>query len=182
QMSGEYEIVDGALKVGPMAMTEMACEEPLMAQDQWLAAFLPGAAATLDGDTLTLAKGGVTLELLDEQVAVPDQALEGTEWTVTGVRTADAMTSYGATASLRFADGTVTVNAGCNSGQGSYELGEGTITFGPVATTKKACEEPAMQLEAAVLAVLSGEATYAIDGNELTLDNGGTGLALTAGS
>ena len=47
QMSGEYEIVDGVLKVGPMAMTEMACEEPLMAQDQWLSAFLPGAAPTL---------------------------------------------------------------------------------------------------------------------------------------
>src|SRR5687768_9973691 len=32
QMSGEYEVADGALKVGMLAMTEMACEEPLMAQ------------------------------------------------------------------------------------------------------------------------------------------------------
>src|SRR4051812_2326804 len=47
QMSGEYEVVDGALKVGMLAMTEMACEEPLMSQDAWLSTFLDGATASV---------------------------------------------------------------------------------------------------------------------------------------
>jgi heat shock protein HslJ len=181
QMSGEYEIVDGLIKVGPMITTEMACDEPLMAQDQWLAGFLDGAAADLDGDTLLLANGDATLTLLDEQVAVPDQSLEGPTWTVTSVTTGGGVSSYAATATLVFADGTVEVNAGCNTGSGSYELGEGTVTFGPVATTKKLCDDAANQLEQGVLAVLDGEATYAIDGDTLTLSNGGTSLTLTAG-
>ncbi|MCJ7710858.1 MAG: META domain-containing protein, partial [Chloroflexi bacterium] len=30
-MSGGYEVVDGRLRTGPMATTEIGCEEPLMA-------------------------------------------------------------------------------------------------------------------------------------------------------
>ena len=36
--------------------------------------------------------------------------------------------------SLVLEDGTVTVDTGCNRGTGSYELGDGEITFGPLAT------------------------------------------------
>ena len=40
-----------------MGSTEMACEPPLMAQDQWLSNFLTsGPTYTLDGDTLTLTQ------------------------------------------------------------------------------------------------------------------------------
>ncbi|HKF85905.1 MAG TPA: META domain-containing protein [Candidatus Limnocylindrales bacterium] len=80
QMSGEYEVVEGILNVGPMAMTEMACEEPLMAQDTWLAAFLPGATAVLDDTTLTLTKDGTTMTLQDEENANRDRPLQGTRW------------------------------------------------------------------------------------------------------
>ena len=181
-MGGEYSITDGVLEIGPMMSTEMACEEPLMSQDAWISAFLPGATATLADDTLTLAKDGVTLTLLDEEVANPDQPLEGTRWVVDGIISADAVSSVpvGATAALTFADGTVNVEAGCNTGSGSYTLGEGTIAFGPIATTKMACAEDAMALEAAVLQVLTGEATYTIDADTLTLQNGANGLMLKA--
>ena len=40
-----------------------------------------------------------------------------------------------------FEGGKVNVNAGCNTGSGAAELGEGTITFGPIATTRMACDE-----------------------------------------
>jgi heat shock protein HslJ len=184
QMGGEYSLTDGVLAVGPMMMTEMACDEPLMAQDQWLSGFLPGAAATLDGDTLTLARDGVTLTLLDEEVADPDRSLEGTRWVVDGIVTGDAVSSTpaGAVASLAFDAGTVTVETGCNGGSGSYTLGEGTVSFGAIGVTERACAEDVMALEAAVLQVLSGEATYAIDGGALTLMNGANGLLLRADS
>jgi heat shock protein HslJ len=78
-MSGGYAIDGGVLEVGMMAMTEMACQEPLMAQDTWLAAFLDGATAGLAGDTLTLAKGGVTLTLLDRRSPIRTAA-DRTRW------------------------------------------------------------------------------------------------------
>ena len=39
-MGGAYTIDGDQLTTSQMFMTEMACDEPRMAQDQWLAAFL----------------------------------------------------------------------------------------------------------------------------------------------
>ena len=51
------------------------------------------------------------------------------------------------------------------------------VTFGPIATTRMACGDPAgAATEQHVLAVLTGTATAAIDGDALTLTNGTTGL------
>jgi heat shock protein HslJ len=183
QMNGGYEIVDGALKVGPMAMTEMACEQPLMDQDAWLGAFLDGATVTLDGDTLTLAKEGTTVTLSDKEVADPDRPLVGTSWVVTGVVSGDAVSSVPETAQAGLVfDGTsVAVRTGCNSGSGSYEATDSTIAFGPIAMTLKLCTEDGIaQLEQAVTTVLQGETTYTIDAGTLTITNGSTGLMLTA--
>ena len=182
QMSGEYEVVDGVLNVGAMAMTEMACDEPLMAQDTWLAEFLSGASASLQDTTLTLSKEGTTVTLEDETVANPDRPLEGTRWVVTGVIAGDAVSSVPAepTASLQFDAGSVAVETGCNAGSGGYERGDGVLTFGPIATTLKMCEEDVAALEQAVTTVLQGEATYDIQADTLTLQNGVNGLVLTA--
>jgi heat shock protein HslJ len=58
-MNGGYSITDGALEVGAMASTMMACSDDLMAQDTWLSEFLSSAPAiALDGDTLTLTGDG----------------------------------------------------------------------------------------------------------------------------
>jgi len=182
-MSGEYEVADGVLKVGMLAMTEMACEEPLMAQDTWLAGFLDGATATLDDTTLTLAKDGTTLTLQDESILNPDQPLVGTRWVVTSTVANQGVSSVpeSAQASLVFDATSVAVETGCNSGSGGYEATDDVITFGPIATTMKMCvDEGIAALEQSVLAVLQGEVEYEIDGNTLTLDKDGTGLVLTA--
>lgn len=178
QMGGAYEVQDGALVVGPMMSTEMACDEPLMAQDQWISAFVSGAAVTLDGDTLTLAKDGVTLTATDKEVAQPDLPLEGTHWAVDGLISNQAVSSMpaGVEAWLEFADGQVSLKTGCNSGSGSATVGEGTISFGPIGTTKMACKDDAMQVEAHVLNVLQGEVAYTIDSDSLTIAGAGGGL------
>lgn len=164
-----------------MATTEMGCEEPLMAQDQWLAAFLPGAQLRLDGDTLTLAKDGVTLTLTDRAVAEPDRPLLGTRWVVESLVSGGAVSSVpaGVTASLTFSDGGVDVEAGCNRGGGSTQVSDTTITFGPIRITRMACPEPAMSVENAVLAALSGEVVYGIEADTLLLEGNG-GLVLRA--
>jgi heat shock protein HslJ len=181
-IGGSYAIKDGKLAVGAMMTTEMACQEPLMAQDQWISAFVNGAAFTLEGDTLTLAKDGVTVTATDKKVAKPDLPVEGTVWTVESLVSNQAVSSMpaGVEASLVFADGKVAVDAGCNKGNGAAGIGDTTITFGPIATTKMFCEGAAGEVEQQVLGVLTGEVTYTVDSDALQLRGAGGGLDLRA--
>lgn len=181
-MSGRYELDGGRLVVRGLATTEMACDPPLMAQDTWLADLLDGATVALDGNTLTLAKGGVVLTLEDREVADPDRPLIGTRWVLDGLVSGDAVSSIpaGVTAALTFSDGRVDVEAGCNQGGGPVEITDTSLAIGPIALTKMACDGPAMAVEAAVGAVLSGTVTYTIEAGILTLDAGGDGLILRA--
>lgn len=66
--NGGVEVVDGQLRLtSQLASTMMGCEEPLMAQDQWVASFLEADPdITLDGDALTLSVGDEVLELSAE--------------------------------------------------------------------------------------------------------------------
>jgi heat shock protein HslJ len=181
-IGGAYDIKDGVLATGAMMMTEMACEEPLMAQDTFISAFVNGARLTLDGATLTLAKDGVTLTATDETVARPDLPIEGTTWVVDGLIVNQAVSSMpvGVTAKVRFAAGRVEVDAGCNKGKGKAEIGDTAITFGTIGITKMACKDSAMAVEAHVLRVLRGDVAYTIDGDSLTLLGVGGGLMLKA--
>ncbi len=182
-MSGGYTLEGDVLRIGAMASTQMACDDPLMDQDARLSELLSsGPSVSVEGDELVLTSGDTSITFLDREIADPDRPLEGTEWTVTGVIANEAVSSgWGeAVATLTIADGTVSVATGCNTGSGSATVGEGTITFGPIATTKMMCDDDAMQLEAAVLAALSGEATYEIEAGMMTLMSGSQGLQLTA--
>jgi len=50
----------------PLGMTMMACEQPLMDQDQWLSRFLSsGPSWALEGTTLTLSSGSDAIVLED---------------------------------------------------------------------------------------------------------------------
>lgn len=64
-MSGTYEI-DGETLVVPdqLAQTMMACDQPLMDQDTWVAEFVTGGPTiALDGDELTLSGDDITVQL-----------------------------------------------------------------------------------------------------------------------
>lgn len=182
---GGYTVNGDRLSVSTIGTTEMACEQDLMVQDRWLTDILAlEPILELDGDTLTLrGAGGAVIEFLDRTVADPDRPLEGTRWVLDGIRTADAVSSVpeGVTASIAIDDdGTARVEAGCNTGSSSVEIADDTITFGPLALTRMMCEPDAMDVEAAMTAVLDGEATYTIDATRLTLDAGDTGLMFVA--
>ena len=77
--------------------------------------------------------------------------------------------------------GTVAVEAGCNTGSGSYIVAGDQITFGPLAMTMRACIGESATVETAVLAVLTGTATAQIADGVLTLTNGSNGLHYLAG-
>jgi heat shock protein HslJ len=185
-LGGTWSLDGDVLVVPPMVRTMMACEpSALMDQETWLDAVLTSKpTVAVDGDTLTITADGATVTLLDREVADPDRPLEGTTWTAESLISAEAVSSIPAGVrppTLRLDDGQVSVDTGCNTGRGSYTLAGDAITFGPLATTRMACVDPnGQQVETAVLAVLTGTATSAIDGPVLTLTNGANGLQLRA--
>lgn len=184
-LNGAYEIGE-ALTAGPFLSTMMACDQSLMDQDTWLNDFLMSLPSiSLDEKTLTIAGSDTTIVLEELQ---PSELVD-TTWEVTGTVANEGVSSVpmDSAATLLIApDGTVVVNAGCNTGAGNVEVTDTTLTFGPIATTRKMCEQELMDLETAVLAVLQGEVTYEINGNTLSLRSGDgadeIGLEFTAQS
>jgi heat shock protein HslJ len=74
----------------------------------------------------------------------------------------------GASYTLAFADGRVSLRADCNSCGGTYTLSGDMVTLGPnLACTRAAC--PTMEFEATYLGVLSGDATATLSGSRLVL-------------
>jgi heat shock protein HslJ len=169
-MNGGYTIEDGDLEVSALAMTMMACEDSLMEQDTWLSEFLgSGPTIALDGETLTLSADDTTMTL----VAQAPADVEGTTWVVTGIVANEAVSSVPAgtegAATLTITDGQAAIETGCNTGSGTVEVTDTTMTFGPVALTRKACEPEVTELEASVVLVLDGEVAYEVDGDTLSM-------------
>jgi heat shock protein HslJ len=168
------------------AMTEMGCDQPRMSQDDWLAGILGSTPRfTLVGDALTLFSGDTIIDLLDREVAQPDQALVGPTWVLTTIIAGEVASSVpaGVSASMTFNDdGTFTFNDGCNSGGGKYLVDGDQISFSEVIQTDVACGGAAGQLEQAVLAVIGSEAPirFEIDADSLTLTAGMAGLQFAA--
>lgn len=190
-MGARVRVDGGRLVVTePMFMTEMACDEPLMAQDEWLAAVLgSGPELTSDGDTLTLrAADGTVIELADRRVADPDRQLTGTTWRLDAIirgAGGDGTVSSvpgGVTSTLLITDdGQVGVNTGCNSGAGRVEVSDEVLRFGQIGLTLMGCTGDPMRVERAVLDVVNGDdVAYTIEAGTLTLLRGNHGLIYRA--
>lgn len=182
-MGGPVSVDGGKISVSELAMTGMGCPGARMDQDGWLAKFLQAKPSwRFDGQALVVTSGATEITLQDRTLAEPDLVLVGQHWVVDTIIDGEAASSVpaGAVASLTFAEGTITVDTGCNQGSGNYRIKGNTISFDPIATTKKACQEDRMTLERAVLGVLTGQSTYEIKANRLTLKgSGGRGISLT---
>lgn len=186
-MSGEVSVAGGRVTVpGGLAVTEMGCDPPRHAQDEWLAAFLAGGPAyRLAGDRLTLSGAATAVVLVDRRAADPDRPLEGTAWRLDGMVDGDVVSTVPGrvVATLRFGGGRVTLAVdGCNSGGGEVEIGPGELRFGVLSTTAMACAPDRAAVEAALVSVLRGTVAYRIEAASLTLTGGGgKGLVLRGG-
>lgn len=174
-MSGPTRFEGTTLTTSAMGSTEMACERDRMEQDQFIAGFFAQpVTVTRTGGTGQLTQGGTTIDI-DEQIPEPDVALEGTVWMLDTLLEGDAASSVSGARrpTLTINDeGRADVFFGCNSGGGTVKVGDGTLTFGPLAMTRMACEVEAMRVEAAVAQVLDGETVYEIAGSQLTITKG----------
>ncbi|HUR17012.1 MAG TPA: META domain-containing protein [Candidatus Limnocylindrales bacterium] len=182
---GTYRLDGDTLVVDGGAMTEMGCDGPRHAQDDWIFGLI-GSSPTiaLRGDDLVINAGQTTIEMKDREVVEPDQALVGPTWVLTSIITGQTVSSVpdNIVATIKFNDdGSLEVHPGCNSGGGSYTVDGDRITFDEVFLTEMACMGAGGQVEATVLSVLDGaQITFAIDAGSLTLMAGDLGLQFTA--
>jgi len=164
-----------------LSMTEMGCDAPRYAQDEWLAGFLQsGPSWRLDGNELFLKSGETEMALLDRSVAEPTPPVEGTKWLVETIYDGETASSAPPTgAYVIFADGKVTGSTGCNTLGGPAKITGSNIEFGSISLTLKGCPDEFARIEHAMVAVLQGTVPFKIEHGQLTLNPGGQhGLGL----
>jgi heat shock protein HslJ len=168
--TGSYSLDGSQLKIGPVASTQMACPEPGSSIESAFHKALSGSLSiAVDGDHLTATTAsGDTLRFRQE----PPPQLAGVEWKVTSFnnnRHAVVGVLGESSISLSFRDGEVAGSAGCNRFHGKYSTEGNKLQVGPLATTRRACEEPLMSQEREFLAALASAVTWSIDGNVLDM-------------
>ena len=89
--------------------------------------------------------------------------LPGTSWVLAELDGVDPVAEAAPT--IEFAeDGTVSGSTGCNTFTGSVTIDGTSLEFGPLATTRMACADPAVnEQEQAFLLALEGVTSYTID-------------------
>ena len=160
-MFGSYELTETTLAwASDPASTMIACEPDLADQDRWLAElFTTGVTATSDGESLTLAGDGVTIQLASTAAATLDGLL-GRRWTAIAT-ISDGTTSRlpvrtrRPTLSVR-GDGLARLFTGCTSGRTTVRINGSSLAFANTRVTRGTCEGPAGETERAVLTLLDG--------------------------
>ncbi len=110
----------------------------------------------------------------------PSPGLDSTSWTIAAVGGTTLPATPPATLSLE-PGGRVTGQTGCNRFMGTVSVDGPALTFGPLATTRMACEPPLMEQEAAVLEALAGVTSWFVESDGALRLTGATELVLTPG-
>lgn len=172
RFTGTYEQDGSSLSITLGAVTEMACEGELGAQEAAVLAALPQVASLDAASGLVLvSKGGDVL--LTYGAGLSD--LAGTSWQATGINNGAAAvvsddTTGGATITFS-EDGTASGTGGCNSFATTFTTTpDGQIDFSPIGATLMACEDEAVSAtEQAYFLALDNSATFTIEGTTLNL-------------
>jgi heat shock protein HslJ len=182
---GPARIVGTKLVVEDLMSTAIGCDQALQNQDEWIGGFLrAGPTWQLTGNELVLSSAELEVKFTDRAVAEPARPLTGTKWTldtVVGTGGTASSVPVGVTATMTFsADGKVSGSTGCNTFSGTAAVNGSQITFGEVASTRRACNGAAGSVEADIIRVLTGTATFRIEADRLILEApDGSGLQLT---
>jgi heat shock protein HslJ len=125
----------------------------------------------------------VTGLLLSACASQPDPvSLPGSSWKLVSYGPAGNQTpaAAGVATSLVFGtDGQVSGNLGCNSFSGSYEVKDGNLAFGPLASTLMACPDAQMTQEGSAYQVLTGSVRFELTGTALTIHDASGEISLT---
>jgi len=128
-----------------------------------LTLFVTGFVALAGCSAVPQGQGGA-------RVRTPEAATGGVwrwETTVTPVERIGTAAPERYTLELQ-SGGVALVRADCNRGRGSYEISEGRIKFGPIATTRMAC--PPGSLDSRYLKDLERATTFFVEDGRLFLE------------
>lgn len=178
---GTIKLDGSKVTISALSMTEMACQENLMAAEAAYLAALPRVTSA-DRTRDALLMSGPEVEL--HFVLVPpvaDANLVGTSWLLESLISSEVTSSTVKQATLRLADnGKLTISTGCRDLTGSYTV-TGTriqITLDPY--DLYACTGALGEQDRHVLAVVGTAADFSISGDTLTLTSGNKGLSYRA--
>jgi len=181
---GTIDVADGRVSIGALSMTEMACQEDVMASEAaYLAALARVESATRSANGLILS--GPQVELRFALVPpVPDAALVGNAWVLDSLITRDAVSStLGKEATLELGDdGTLSGSTGCRDFTGRYTISGDEVQVPELVTDDRACQADLAAQDDHVLSVIADGFTVQIEGDRLTLTatRGGLGLSYLA--
>ena len=180
-----YTTSGSKMTISPnIATTLRLCQGAADAVERAYLALLPKVQSyAIDGTTLTLF-GASDKKLLEYGSSSGSDALSG-HWEATSFYTGNAIQSaiIGTTLTADFTKTTISGDAGCNLYNGPYTTsGTDTIAIGPLASTLRACADPAVGTqEQQYLAALQLAKTYRVTGDKLELlRDGGTIAAIFA--
>jgi heat shock protein HslJ len=171
-----YTVDGDALTIAPPASTMMACASDVQSKFEtaYLAALGKVRAFVIDlkGDVNTLTLGdesGATLM----RYTLASTGVTGVEWQGTGVNNGKqgfVGLVDGSTITMTLGeDGTVTGNATCNTYNGEYTVDGAKISFGPLMSTKMACESDELNAqEQQYLVALGNTTTWDLTNGVLT--------------
>lgn len=169
---GSFEVDGNELTISQTGSTMMACDPPVMEQEQaYLTLLSQVQQYALKGSQLTLLndKGQRILIYIEADTI----GLENTLWQATGVNNGKGGVTTTTTTEFitaHFADGAMTGSSGCNSYSAAYSVNGEYISIGPVAGTMKACDEATlMAQEAEYLEALERVEVYDVVDNTLEL-------------
>ena len=136
-----------------------------------------------DRDALLLSAGELRGPVA-KTIAEPDRPLVGTQWQLETIVDGELASSVPAGVRVPtleiISEDEVVFFDGCNQGGANVEVSGSTLSFELASTTLAQCEPNADRVEQAVLAVLDGDVTFVIEGNQLTLTKGEQGLVYRA--
>jgi heat shock protein HslJ len=102
--------------------------------------------------------------------------LEGVSWILTQMTTVGGQTEIVQVGvSAEFDGSAISGTSGCNRYHASYEAQGSSISFGPIAGTKKLCGDPEDSTETRYLQLLADVGSYRVSGRSMSMnDQSGT--------
>jgi heat shock protein HslJ len=103
--------------------------------------------------------------------------LAGTAWVVTAI--GGTQVALPEPPLIEFgSEGRIAGSTGCNSMMGTYAVDGASLSFGPLATTKRACAAPNGEVETVLLEALASVTGWEVGGDGLLRLTGGTEVVL----
>jgi len=150
------------LQLRPIATTRKACAESVMqAETRYLNVLGSARSFVRQGNTLILSTGTARAVFMYGTEA---QRRILTEWLFVGGEGKEPLT-------VRFSkEGRISGFSGCNTYTGQYDVTDDILSVGPLASTRKACLSPALQVqEQTYLLDLQAVRSFSVAGTQLIL-------------